>query len=313
MKGNSSELINEELKSKKKSFLTEIRNEFITIEIKNAISKMESLNLTEFDKEASNIFFSPISCKENYSGNYDNYVRKTLTHISSFKNLHYEKALSNPELYENYPEKEISECLKSNKKLLLLDLDETLIHSEYDLKDKNINSYDTVLRFKDNSYDKNSFDGSNSDEYCEVGIILRNGVKKFLSILNNYFNIGIFTASVKEYADAIIRYLDPNKNIFKFCLYRNNCVNVNDLVNIKDLRIIKDVDLKKIILVDNNMYSFSTQLSNGILINSFYGDKDDDELMNVLGYLIQFIFSSDDVRVTNENVFGFKRIAQQME
>ena len=313
MQGNSSESAVEKIQGKKKSFLSKIKNEFIVIELENAISQMESLNLTEFDKEASNIFFSPISCKENYSGNFDNYVRKTLTHISSFKNLPYEKALSNPELYANYPEKEISECLKSNKKLLLLDLDETLIHSENDLKDKNINSYDAILRFKDNYFDSDSFFVSEQDEYCEIGIFLRNGVKKFLSILNNYFNIGIFTASEKEYAEAIIRHLDPNKNIIKFCLYRNNCVNVNDLVNIKDLRIIKDVDLKKIVLVDNNMYSFSAQLSNGILINSFYGDKNDGELMNVLGYLLQFIFPVDDVRVINEKIFGFKRIAQQME
>ena len=146
-----------------------------------------------------------------------------------------------------------------------------------------------------------------------MGIYVRNGTQKFLSLLNNYFNIGIFTASEKEYADAIIRYLDPNQDIIKFCLYRNNCVNVNDLINVKDLRVIKDIDLKKVVLVDNNMYSFAPQLSNGILINSFYGDKNDVELWNVLGYLIQYIFPADDVRIINEKTFGFKRIMKQME
>ena len=76
---------------------------------------------------------------------------------------------------------------------------------------------------------------------------------------------------------------------------------------------IKDDDLKKIVLIDNNIYSFSVQLSNGILINSFYGDKNDNELSNVLGYLLQFILPADDVREINEKIFGFKRIIEHIE
>ena len=85
------------------------------------------------------------------------------------------------------------------------------------------------------------------------------------------------------------------------------------MINIKDLRIIKDIDLEKTVLIHNNMYSFTTQLNNGILINSFYGDKNDVELLNVLSYLIQFILPADDVRKVNEEIFGFTRIIQQME
>ena len=95
--------------------------------------------------------------------------------------------------------------------------------------------------------------------------------------------------TLRDYANAIIRYFDPNKTIFKFGLYRYDCVNVNDLICIKDLRIIENIDMKKIILIDNNIYSFANQLNNGILINSFYGDKNDIELFNVLGYLFEYI------------------------
>jgi Dullard-like phosphatase family protein len=251
----------EEFPTKEIPFFSSLKNEFLLIEIDKEFSRTTSRNLTEFEKEASNIFFTPISCQENYSGNYDNYVRMTLNHISSLKCLPYEKALSNSDLFNNYPSKEIKESLISNKKLILLDLDETLIHSEYDIKDKDINKYDSIIRYKDNS--------SGSNELYEVGIFIRNGVKKFLSILNEYFVVGVFTASEKDYADAIIKYLDPNNKIIKFCLYRNNCININDLINIKDLRIIKDIDLDKTVLIDNNMYSFTTQLNNGILIIHF--------------------------------------------
>ena len=293
---------------KERNYFFRIKNDFLFNVLDRDISPSKSnIILSEFEKEASNIFFTPMSIQENYSGNYDNYVSKTLSHILSLKDLPFEKALTNSDLYRYYPKKEIAHTLKSDKKLILLDLDETLIHSEQDLKDKDLHIFETIIRFKDKE------DFSESNKYYEMGIFVRNGAQKFLSILNNYFNVGIFTASEKEYADAIIRYLDPNGEIIKFCLYRDNCVNVNDLINVKDLRIIKDIDLKKVVLVDNNMYSFAPQLSNGILINSFYGDKNDVEFLNLLEYLIQYVLPADDVRIINEKFFGFERIMKQME
>ena len=308
MQENSLEYTIEKVENGENSYFSRIKNEVLFSIKGNDISPVKSnRSLTQFEKEASNIFFRPITIQENYSGNYDNYISKTLTHILSLKSLPYQKALANSDLYRYYPKKEIIDTLKSNKKLILLDLDETLIHSDHDLKNKDLRDYDTIIRFKDKD------EHSESDEYYEMGILVRNGAQKFFSILNNYFNVAIFTASEKEYADAIIRYLDPNGDLIKFCLYRDNCLNVNDLINVKDLRIIKDIDLKKVVLVDNNMYSFAPQLNNGILINSFYGDKNDVELMNVLGYLIQYIFPADDVRIINENFFGFEKIMKQLE
>ena len=64
-----------------------------------------------------------------------------------------------------------------------------------------------------------------------VGIFLRRGAKQFLAEVSKYFEVGIFTASVKEYADAVIDYLDPDKNMIKFILYRNNCINVSSKSN----------------------------------------------------------------------------------
>ena len=280
----------------------------ITSASKNEIFKVnqkkDSNSLNEFEHEASNIFFIPISCKENIPGNYDNYIKLSLNHISCFRNLPFEKALHNENILINNKEiqNKIKEVLKSNKKLILLDLDETLIHAEYPISENNINDYDTILRFKAEN---------ELDEYHELGLYLRNGLKKFLSLLNNYFNIAIFTASDKDYADSIIRYLDPDKTIFKFCLYRSNCINLNDLIYIKDLRVIENINMKKTVLIDNNIYSFSNQLNNGILINSFYGDKSDIELFNVISYLFEYILPSDDVRKVNETFFGFEKICKK--
>ena len=145
-----------------------------------------------------------------------------------------------------------------------------------------------------------------------VGIFVRRGAKQFLAEVSKYFEVGIFTASVKEYADAVIDYLDPHKNMIKFRLYRNNCINVNDRIYVKDLRILKGVDLKDILLIDNSMYSFTAQLANGILINSFYNDKNDIELYNVLGYLLNFLLKVDDVRMINEQFFNFQKISNDL-
>ena len=106
--------------------------------------------------------------------------------------------------------------------------------------------------------------------------------------------------------------LDPYKNMIKFRLYRNNCININNRIFVKDLRIIKGVDLKDILLIDNSMYSFSAQLANGILINSFYNDKNDIELFNVLGYLLNFLLKVDDVRIINEQFFNFQKISNDL-
>ena len=111
---------------------------------------------------------------------------------------------------------------------------------------------------------------------------------------------------------SVIDFLDPGKNLIKFRLYRNNCINVNDRIFVKDLRIIKGVDLKDIILLDNSIYSFSAQLNNGILVNSFFNDKNDIELYNVLGYLLNFLVKAEDIRVINEQFFNFEKIINDL-
>ena len=282
--------------------------------------------LKEFKKQISTIKFNPLGSRENYPGNYDNYLSIALSHISKLRKIRFDYALSNKKLYEGVPD--YTNKLEQGKKILLIDLDETLIHSDFNLEylnDKNI-KYDAIIKFRDT---EEEFQENYEDYYdmrrkqlersllkeekeFKVGIFVRKGAKEFLAEVSRYFEVGIFTASVKEYADAVIDYLDPNKTLIKFRLYRNNCINVNDRIFVKDLRIIKGVDLKDIILLDNSIYSFSAQLNNGILVNSFFNDKNDIELLNVLGYLLNFLLKADDVRIINEQFFSFEKIINDL-
>ena len=102
--------------------------------------------------------------------------------------------------------------------------------------------------------------------------------------------------------------MDPENKLIKFRLYRNNCINFNDWFTVKDLRIFNNVDLKKIVLLDNSMYSFASQINNGILINTFINDKSDNELYNALEYLIKYIYPAEDIRDVNERFFSFQQI-----
>ena len=283
--------------------------------------KNSLLNL--FQQQLSRICIFPLCSKENYPGNYDKYIQITLTQIAQLQQyINFEYALEDPNIYEGVPK------ISSQKKILLLDLDETLIHADFDeefVHDKSL-KYDTIIKFSTKIEKKGKFGENFEDEdkieeekieeeeeiVHSVGIFIRNGVNEFLNEVSKHFDVGIFTASVKEYADAVISFLDPENKLIKYRLYRNNCISFNDAFTIKDLRIFKGVDLKNIILIDNSMYSFAAQLKNGVLINSFYYDKNDTELYNVLGYLINFILPADDIREVNEHFFNFQQITNDL-
>ena len=274
----------------------------------------------------TNLYFFPLPITENRAGNYDKYLRITLYHIKKIKKY----LSSNQSQCPISSQKNFENILDKNKKILLLDLDETLIHADFfeELEENKIdsNKYDAIISFytsedpninntnnNNNITDNNTTDDESKDDSCEkvlnkVGIFIRPKVKEFLEEISKYFLIGVFTAAIPEYADAAINYLDPEEKYIKFKLYRNDCINIGDLVRVKDLNIFGEENLDKIVLLDNNIYSFSNQLSNGILINSFFNDENDDELSNVRKYLIEYIFPCGDVRKVNEQFFGFETI-----
>ena len=90
---------------------------------------------------------------------------------------------------------------------------------------------------------------------------------------------------MKEYADPILDKIDPDNTLFKKRLYRDHCIKTDQFF-IKDLDIILDREKTEMIIVDNSILSFAFDLANGVPINSFMGDEDDDK---DLLYLISFL------------------------
>jgi Dullard-like phosphatase family protein len=179
------------------------------------------------------------------------------------------------------------------KKLLLLDLDETLIHSEI----RNKNNFHILNKLKDkaNCYHK-VFSYIDNNYLYYFDIFFRPHLFDFLHEIQNYFDIGIFTASSKGYADTIIDYIDPSHTIFNFRLYRDACIPIQNSIYIKDLRIIGNYEENNVILLDNSLYSFINQPKNGMLVYSFYWDDKDDQLIKAKNFLIKYLYKAKDVR-----------------
>ena len=245
---------------------------------------------------------------DNKSGKYTKYVQNVAKSIKDFINLDYDSIFSEENsnqvkyfIYSN----NININNNIQKKLLLLDLDETLIHSEF----RDSSNYKYLDKMKENSKCYNrSFSYIENDYKYYFDIYFRPFLFDFLHEIKNYFELAIFTASSKRYADTIINYIDPNNEFFKFRLYRDACIPIQKYLFIKDLRIIKDYDPMNVILMDNSLYSFINQPSNGMLIYSFYSNHKDNELMHAKNFLIKYIFPSKDVRIEIEKWFHFSEL-----
>lgn len=77
----------------------------------------------------------------------------------------------------------------------------------------------------------------------------------------------------------------------------------------KDLRIIDNVELKDMILVDNAVWSFGDQLSNGIPIIPFKFDKTDEEFIYLKNFL-KDIHQCQDLREPLKAAFSLENPSQ---
>jgi len=166
-------------------------------------------------------------------------------------------------------------------KTLVLDLDETLVHSSLKF------NQDADLHFSLNVPDVGSQD---------IFVKLRPFLNQFLSYASSRFEIVVFTASPNSYANKLLDLIDPTHSYIDHRLFRNNC-HFHQGHYIKDLEIIGR-DLDKIVIIDNSVEAVSFQLQNAVLIDDFYGDQGDQcllDLIPLLDILETFIDSRDAI------------------
>ena len=163
------------------------------------------------------------------------------------------------------------------RKKLILDLDETLVHS----------GFNPFTRKSDISI-KIDVDG----KIHTVNVLKRPHVDEFLNEISKYFEVYIFTASMEEYASPVIDIIDKNKMV-RGKFFRQDCI-FSDGLYIKNLKKAGN-DLKDIIIIDNNPGSYATNEENGIPIKTWYDDLNDNELIKLIP-LLKYLSEVNDVR-----------------
>jgi len=161
------------------------------------------------------------------------------------------------------------------RKTLILDLDETLVHSTIKPVTKHDMTVDVLI------------DGVN----CTFYVIKRPHVDHFLKKVAEWFDVIIFTASMQQYADPLINQLDT-KRVVKSRLFRESCLQ-KDGNFVKDLSLIGQ-DLASTVIVDNSPVAYSNNKDSALPIDNWMGDNPSDEsLLNLLPFLNALRFTSD--------------------
>lgn len=96
-----------------------------------------------------------------------------------------------------------------------------------------------------------------------IHVLRRPHLETFLEAMSKLYEIVFYTASVKEYANPVIDYIDP-KNYGTTRLFREACKQIEGSF-VKDLNQVGR-DLKSTIIIDNSPIAYCLNPENGIPI-----------------------------------------------
>ncbi|CAN6663379.1 probable phosphatase Psr2p [Trichomonascus vanleenenianus] len=152
------------------------------------------------------------------------------------------------------------------RKCLVLDLDETLVHSSF----KYIPQADFVIPVEIEL------------QYHNVYVIKRPGVDEFMKRVGELYEVVVFTASVSKYGDPLLDQLDIH-NVVHHRLFREACFNHqgNYIKNLAQL----GRPLEDVIIIDNSPASYILHPDHAIPISSWFSDAHDNELLDMIPFL----------------------------
>ena len=126
----------------------------------------------------------------------------------------------------------------------------------------------------------------------KVYVRVRPGAQAFLAAMAPLYELVLFTAAQRAYADVVVDRLDPG-GLFTARLCRESCVPVGDGL-VKDLGVLGR-DRSRMLIVDNLPSAFGWDVPNGVPITTWVGDPDDTALTDLIPYLTALV-AVDDVR-----------------
>ena len=201
----------------------------------------------------------------------NNFIKPVNPHQLAFTPTNHSNLLQNKKFLLPNKSKEFI-----NKKTLILDLDETLVHSSFVPFEKS----DIVLEVEFEFVIYNIY------------VLIRPGAIEFIRKVAKLYELVVFTASISKYALPLLDILDIDNNI-KYKLTREHCTFLNGIY-IKELKKLNR-NLNDLIILDNSPLAYSFDNDNGLPIKAWYEDKNDNELEKVYP-LIEFLSNVKDVR-----------------
>jgi Dullard-like phosphatase family protein len=163
--------------------------------------------------------------------------------------------------------------------LLVLDLDETLIFAT-----------ETALSMEPD------FD------IGEYVVYKRPYLDTFLDFCRETFEVAVWTASTKPYAEAITPLIFEPEYPLVFIWARRKCIQRfnperHEVEFIKDLRKVKKQghSLEQIIAIDDSPEKYAKNYGNLVRVSPFIGDQKDEELLYLMDYLLE-LKDVEDVR-----------------
>nr|XP_032824452.1 carboxy-terminal domain RNA polymerase II polypeptide A small phosphatase 1-like [Petromyzon marinus] len=153
--------------------------------------------------------------------------------------------------------------LDEGKKCMVIDLDETLVHSSF----KPIENADFIIPVE--------IEGTTHQVY----VMKRPFVDEFLQRMGELFECVLFTASLAKYADPVADLLD-RWGVFRVRLFRESCV-FHHGSYVKDLSRLGR-DLSQTIIIDNSPASYIFHPENAVPVGSWFDDMSDMELLDLI-------------------------------
>ncbi|MCB0852724.1 MAG: HAD family hydrolase [Bacteroidetes bacterium] len=156
--------------------------------------------------------------------------------------------------------------------LIVLDLDETLIHATR----KGV-EFEVMPQF----------------EVYEYKVYVRPFLPEFLTELSKQFTLGIWSSANEEYIEAVTEKIIPEEIKLEFIWGSEKCTvrrdfELDSYVKTKRLKKLKrfGYSMKEIIMVDDSPEKLKQNYGNSIIIRPFKGNPADNELRYLWKYLL---------------------------
>lgn len=178
---------------------------------------------------------------------------------------------------------------QKTKKLVILDLDETLIHSRIEKLDR-----DPEIEIE------------------PLNVYVRPFAIELVNELSKRFEIAVWSAGSQQYVETISNHLINDEIEPVFVWDRQSCSRKSSFFSFhevftKDLSKVESFGfaLSSVLIIEDDPVKIADHRDNAIIVSQYFGDANDNELEQLAKYL-DHIDTVDDIRELDKNIWCFK-------